>query len=324
MGSKNGLRLYSDVSVEDIKWLWYPYIPYGKITLVQGDPGSGKSTFVINLIASLTMGRQPYSNKPLPTPKKVIYQCSEDGISDTIKPRLIRAGADCSMVAFIEEGESLLTLNDERILEAIIEFKVDVVVIDPIQAYIENDSDLMVAGKTRKLMRKLGAWAATYNCAIILVGHMNKKEGSKDLYRGMGSIDMVAAARSVLHIEVEDEVRIVHQIKNSLAQKGQDVQYQIGADNWFHWIKAEDNDLDKSNIYINEDNFNKHDSIINIMINELKTGDKRAEEMSTLFSNLGFTERTVKRAKREIGVNSYRKAGHWYWTLKDERINTNG
>lgn len=315
MNQETGIKLYSDVTVEDVKWLWYPYIPYGKITLVQGDPGSGKSTFVLNVIANLTMGRQPYSNKELPFPKRVIYQCSEDGISDTIKPRLLRAGADCSMVAFVEEDDNALTLNDEKLRNAIETFKADVLVIDPVQAYIGNDSDLMVAGKARKLMRKLGAWAAQYNCAIILVGHMNKKEGSKDLYRGMGSIDMVAAARSVLHIEVEEDVRKVHQIKNSLAQKGADIQYQIGADNWFHWIKSDEDDSQKLNISIADDSPSKHENIITIIVNELKNGDKRAEDMNSIFSSLGFAERTVKRAKTDIGVRSYRKEGHWYWTL---------
>lgn len=99
------------------------------------------------------------------------------------------------------------------IRQAIIEFRPRLVVIDPIQAYLGSDSDLQIAGRARKLMRRLGMWAAGYDCAIVLIGHLNKKEGSKGLYRSLGSIDVVAAARSVLQVERDTEnpdIRIVH------------------------------------------------------------------------------------------------------------------
>ena len=165
------------------------------------------------------------------------YQCSEDGVSDTIKPRLERCGADCRKIAFInEEVYNGLTLDDERIRQAIIEFRPRLVVVDPIQAYLGSDSDLQIAGRARKLMRRLGMWAAGYDCAIVLIGHLNKKEGSKGLYRSLGSIDVVAAARSVLQVERDTEnpdIRIVHQIKNSLAPTAEDIRFSISADKGF-------------------------------------------------------------------------------------------
>lgn len=193
------LTLYSEVQSTDVRWLWYPFIAIGKITLLQGDPGDGKSTMMMNLIAELSTGGKTPDGCKIGVPQKVIYQCSEDGVSDTIKPRLERCGADCRKIAFInEEFYNGLTLDDERIRQAIIEFRPRLVVIDPIQAYLGSDSDLQIAGRARKLMRRLGMWAAGYDCAIVLIGHLNKKEGSKGLYRSLGSIDVVAAARSVL------------------------------------------------------------------------------------------------------------------------------
>ena len=192
------LTLYSEVQSTDVRWLWYPFIAIGKITLLQGDPGDGKSTMMMNLIAELSTGGKTPDGCKIGVPQKVIYQCSEDGVSDTIKPRLERCGADCRKIAFInEEFYNGLTLDDERIRQAIIEFRPRLVVIDPIQAYLGSDSDLQIAGRARKLMRRLGMWAAGYDCAIVLIGHLNKKEGSKGLYRSLGSIDVVAAARSV-------------------------------------------------------------------------------------------------------------------------------
>lgn len=236
------LTLYSEVQSTDVRWLWYPFIAIGKITLLQGDPGDGKSTMMMNLIAELSTGGKTPDGCKIGAPQKVIYQCSEDGVSDTIKPRLERYGADCRKIAFInEEVYNGLTLDDERIRQAIIEFRPRLVVIDPIQAYLGSDSDLQIAGRARKLMRRLGMWAAGYDCAIVLIGHLNKKEGSKGLYRSLGSIDVVAAARSVLQVERDTEnpdIRIVHQIKNSLAPTAEDIRFSISADKGFRWLEC--------------------------------------------------------------------------------------
>ena len=179
-GEKGILTLYSDVQATSVRWLWYPFIAVGKITLLQGDPGDGKSTMMMNLIAELSKGGKLPDGKAVGLSQRVIYQCSEDGVSDTIKPRLEKCGADCGNVAFInEETYSGLTLDDERIRQAIIEFRPKLVVIDPIQAYLGSDSDLQIAGRARKLMQRLGMWASVYDCAIVLIGHLNKKRGNK-------------------------------------------------------------------------------------------------------------------------------------------------
>ena len=142
------LTLYSEVQSTDVRWLWYPFIAIGKITLLQGDPGDGKSTMMMNLIAELSKGGTMPDGKQVGIPQKVIYQCSEDDASDTIKPRLETCGTDCRNVAFInEEMNSGLTLDDERIRKAIIQFRPKLVVIDPIQAYLGSDSDLQIAGR---------------------------------------------------------------------------------------------------------------------------------------------------------------------------------
>lgn len=236
------LTLYSEVQSTDVRWLWYPFIAIGKITLLQGDPGDGKSTMMMNLIAELSTGGKTPDGCKVGVPQKVIYQCSEDDASDTIKPRLERCGADCRKIAFInEEVYNGLTLDDERIRQAIVEFRPRLVVIDPIQAYLGSDSDLQIAGRARKLMRRLGMWATGYDCAIVLIGHLNKKEGSKGLYRSLGSIDVVAAARSVLQVERDTEnsdIRIVHQIKNSLAPTAEDIRFSISAESGFQWLEC--------------------------------------------------------------------------------------
>ena len=144
------VKRYSDVRATTVRWLWYPYIAVGKITLLQGDPGDGKSTMMMSLISAVSNGGRTPAGKTIGRPQRVIYQCSEDGVADTIKPRLERCGADCRNIGFInEEVYGGLTLDDERIRQAIISFRPQLVVVDPIQAYLGNDSDLLIAGRAR-------------------------------------------------------------------------------------------------------------------------------------------------------------------------------
>ena len=153
------LTLYSEVVSTPVRWLRYPFIAIGKITLLQGDPGDGKSTMMMSLIATVTTGGRPPNGVHLEKAEKVIYQCSEDSAADTIKPRLEKEGADCRKVAFINKEIACgLTLDDERIRNAIIEFRPRLVVIDPIQAYLSSETDLQIAGRARRLMQHLGMW----------------------------------------------------------------------------------------------------------------------------------------------------------------------
>ena len=104
----------SEVDTQTVEWLWEPYIPFGKVTIVQGNPGEGKTTFALRLAAACTTRGTLPGMKPLP-PFQVIYQTAEDGLGDTVKPRLMEAEADLDRVLVIDEAKRELTLSDERI-----------------------------------------------------------------------------------------------------------------------------------------------------------------------------------------------------------------
>ena len=136
----------------------------------------------------------------------VIFQTAEDGLADTIKPRLENAGADCSKIFVIDEAEHALTLDDARLKAAILETKAKLVIIDPIQAYLGADKDMHRANEIRPIMSKLSRIAEETGAAIIVIGHLNKAHSGKSIYRGLGSIDIAAAARSILTVgEVPNE-----------------------------------------------------------------------------------------------------------------------
>ena len=204
-------------------WLWFPFIPYGKLTIVQGDPGDGKTTLVLNIAAKLSKGEGLDSKMKLTEPLNVIYQSAEDGLADTVKPRLETAGANCENISVIDESIKSLSMIDERLEEAVIRTKAKLLILDPIQAYLGGGMDMNRANEARDMTKKLATLAEKYQCAIVLVGHMNKAAGNKAAYRGMGSIDFFAVARSVLlvgRVEGEANIRAVVQIKNNLAAFG--------------------------------------------------------------------------------------------------------
>ncbi len=314
------ITLYSDVQATRVNWFWYPFIAYGKITLLQGDPGDGKSTMMMQLIAELSKGGKTPDGQALGRPQRSIYQCSEDGAADTIKPRLERCGADCTKIAFIdEELHEGITLDDERLRQAIADYHPKMVVIDPIQAYIVNPSDLQLAIKARKIMRRLSAWAAAYDCAIVLIGHMNKQAGIKGLYRSLGSIDMVAAARSVLQIErdsLDSNVRIVHQIKNSLAPSDAKISFELREKTGFRWIVNEPFVMCKEET--NDPEISKTEKNIYFIKMLLKDGKVPSNEMYEKLKKVGIGRRTAEKLRREMGIVCKRDMKCWYWSLPGE------
>lgn len=307
----------SQVEVEDIKWVWYPYIPYGKITVVQGDPGEGKTTFVLALIALLTQG------KPLPEeengtePINVIYQTAEDGLADTIKPRLLSVGADCERVLVIDENEVELTLSDERLEQAIKKTDAKVIVLDPIQAYLGGDVDMHRANEIRPIMKRLALLAERTGCAVILIGHMNKMGGAKSAYRGLGSIDIRAAVRSVLVVgRVKDEptLRIVAHDKSNLAPEGKSIAFELDPDTGFHWKGYCETTVDEL-LCGNGSLLSKTAQAEKLLKDLLSEGEMLSEEITTQAKELDISNRTLKIAKQNIGVKSFRKGDKWYSSL---------
>jgi RecA-family ATPase len=188
----SNLRLINmqDVEVEEVQWLIYPFIPYGKVTIIQGDPGEGKTTLVLQIIARLTKGESILNEEAKP-PINVIYQTAEDGLADTIKPRLLSADADCSRVLVIDDRDTPLTMLDVRLEKAIAETNAKLVVLDPLQGFLGADVDMHRANEIRPVMKHIAELAEKYKCAIILIGHMNKCSTSKSTYRGLGTIDLL-------------------------------------------------------------------------------------------------------------------------------------
>lgn len=319
---KKDLKLISmgDVQAEEVRWLWYPYLPRGKITIIQGDPGEGKTTFALAVVARLTCGLSMQGAENALPPMNIIYQSAEDGLADTIKPRLTALGADCARVMVIDESEKELTLGDVRLEQAICETSAGLAILDPIQAYLGDGVDMHRANEVRPILKRLGQVAESTGCAVILVGHMNKMQGAKSAYRGLGSIDFRAAARSVLLVgrsKTDPGQRVVIHDKSSLAPEGPFVLFSLCPDRGFTWdgfCETTAEDL----LCGSGGGLSKTRQAELLLLDALQEGPLPSDELLSRSSALGVSERTLKIAKQNIGVTAFRKGDRWYAQLPQE------
>ena len=294
----------SDVELTPVKWLWKPYLPFGKLSVLQGNPGEGKTYFAMHLAAACTNGKL-LPNMERMEPFNVLYQTAEDGLGDTVKPRLIEAGADLDRVLVIDDSEVQLTLSDERIEKAIIENNARLVIIDPIQAYLGADVDMNRANEVRPIFMRLGQVAQRTGCAILLIGHLNKAAGMQSLQRGLGSIDIAAAVRSVMFIgklKHDPTMRILTHEKSSLAPPGASLAFSLGDEGGFRWVGEYDITADEMLSGIEPQRETKTQQAKDLICTLLAGGKQvLSEDIDKAALERGIPGRTVRDAKRELG-----------------------
>ena len=294
----------SDVELTPVEWLWKPYLPFGKLSVLQGNPGEGKTYFAMHLAAACTNGKL-LPNMERMEPFNVIYQTAEDGLGDTVKPRLIEAGADLNRVLVIDDSDVQLTLSDEQIEKAIVENNARLVIIDPIQAYLGSDVDMNRANEVRPIFMRLGQVAQRTGCAILLIGHLNKAAGMQSLQRGLGSIDIAAAVRSVMFIgklKHDPTMRILTHEKSSLAPPGVSLAFSLGDEGGFRWVGEYDITADEMLSGIEPQRETKTQQAKDLIC-ALLAGGKQvfSEDIDKAALERGIPGRTVRDAKRELG-----------------------
>jgi len=307
-----------DIESERVQWLWEPYIPQGKITIIQGDPGDGKTTMSLAIAAAVTTGAPLPGNCACITPDNVIFQTAEDGLADTIKPRLEQLGADCGRIHVIDEGEKTLSLADERIEQAITKMNAKLFILDPLQAYL-GGTDIHSANGIRPLMKHLASVAERTQCAVVIIGHLNKKSG-KSQYRGLGSIDIYAAARSVLtvgRIDNEENLRAVVHNKSNLAPNGTSLTFGFDPVSGFYWHGEYDISIDELLNAKKQQPENQFARARKLIENALRNGAVLATEMVKMAEENDISEKTFYRAKSALGVISVKRNDIWYWEMPE-------
>ena len=308
----------SEIQQTEVEWLWYPYIPFGKLTIIQGNPGEGKTFFAMQLAAACTNRKYLPQMEPL-EPFNVIFQTAEDGLGDTVKPRLVSAEADMERVLVIDDTEHPLTLADKRIENAIRENNARLVIIDPLQAFLGANVDMNRANEVRPILRRLADTAQNTNCAIVMIGHLNKASGSQSTYRGLGSIDITAVVRSLLFIgkvKTDPTTRVIVHEKSSLAPPGQSLAFSLGDEKGFRWIGAYDISAEDL-LAGGEGNKTelKQELAVKLITEFLAEGKKvSSAEINAEARERGISERTVRLAKNSMGdkIASERQGKDWW------------
>jgi len=319
----------AEVEPETVSWLWLPYIPLGKLTLLEGDPGIGKSWVSLAIATAVSLGTGLPGTEAIGS-ASVVLASAEDGLGDTIRPRLDAMGADVRNVHAIK-GALDFGNGGLVILEGYIEqVNPALVIIDPLVAYIGAGVDIHRANETRAVMAKLAEIAEKHGCAILAVRHLTKGGTLKPIYRGLGSIDFAAACRSVLMAGCDPEneqKRGIVQIKSNLAPKGQAIGFEL-RDGGFYWTG--ESDLTAARILAVEDSGegkSARGEAADFLRDELRDGPVEAAQVWRDAREAGLSEITVKRTKAMLGIITRRQGetgkrggGKFTWELPDLEV----
>ena len=319
------LKRIAEIELQEVEWLWYPYIPFGKITIIQGDPGEGKTTLGLRLAAACSNGHGFPGMEERP-PISVIYQTAEDGLGDTVKPRLMEAEANENLIFNISEETDVLTLKDERIEAAIKATGAKLMIFDPIQGYVGEDTDINRANEIRTVMRGIARIAEETGCAIVFVGHLNKMKGTNSAYRGLGTIDFRASARSVLlvgRLRKMPSVRVIVHDKSSLAPEGKSMAFNLGNEEGFKWLDGYDK-ITADELLGGGEAETKTDQAEDLILDMLSSGEfVPAEKIFEKAKELGISQRTVNEAKLKNKSIVTKKIGkRWFWAIPDSAEET--
>jgi hypothetical protein len=320
----------ASVKLEEVKWSWRGWIPRGKLTVLDGDPGLGKSLLTIDLAARVSVGApMPIETERCGDPRAVFLLSAEDDPADTIRPRLEAAGADLSRVHIVSvpNGEHHLPelpADISEIKRLVADHKVALVVIDPLMAYLEATVNAHRDQDVRRVLAQLAAIGRQTGAAILLVRHLNKGSGngSSALYRGGGSIGIVGAARSGLLVAKDPSdpsARVLAVVKSNLAQSPQALRFRIGADEGgaphVEWIGPCDSQAD--DLVRPPDEASRLEEAQRFLREHLAAGAIPAREMQRSAKGAGIAEATLNRAKDVLGVRSAKVGPRWMWTLPE-------
>ncbi len=320
------VQTLADVPAERVAWLWPARLPLGKLIVLDGDPSTGKSTLTLDLAARVSTGTRWPDGTPGTTPAGVLLLSAEDGLADTIVPRLTAAGADLRRVHALtdvpsvdEDGEVRRVPpslpRDVPVIEKVVtEKKIKLVIVDVLMAYLTGKVDSHRDQDVRGVLHQLAAMAEHTGCTIILVRHLNKAGGSNALYRGGGSIGIVGAARAAYLVarDPEDADRRIFAVtKSNLSVEPPSLAYRLVDDptNGCARIQWEDSPVEHTAASLlaavsDDDTRTERDEAADWLIDYLTANGGQAPRTDVLKGAraAGYSEATLKRAKDRAGV----------------------
>lgn len=366
---RSGLVPLAGVVARPVRWLWPGRVPLGKLTVLDGDPGLGKSALTLDLAARVSAGRpmpdesradrSASSGQALAGPRGVVLLSAEDGLDDTIRPRLEVAGAELGRISALTSVRGgrpgrgrgaapsrgmprLPTLDDlEALREAIEEVSAALVIVDPIMAYLPGGVDSSKDSDVRSVLARLAGLAEAEGAAVLVVRHLNKSGRGGPLYRGGGSIGIIGAARSGLLVapDPDDETgarRVLASSKVNLAARPDSLAYHVEAGEngalrvvWEGTVGHTAASLIDGQRERDGGERGALAEAQEVLRQILASGPKNAAVVQTEARAAGISERTLRRARKVLGAVLTKEGyqGAWTWALAekpDERTVVHG
>ena len=313
-----------DTPLGETNWLWKPLIPYESVTLIQGDGGDGKTTMILTIAAMVSRGVKPptlFQGKLCPSescpPVTTFYLTSEDEISDTTLKRFIRAGGDTTRFAYSAELQHHMTLREDELRSAIAQTGCRLLIIDPLQAFLPEGTHLGNITKMRTVFTMLANLAKTTGVAIVLVGHLNKNESSKDIHRGLGSIDIASAVRSVLMVEMDRKdhsFRTVRAIKNNFDESDYTpIRLLMDEERKLSFVEVDDEEFESTLSPVPAST--KAEAAATLLRKILKDGPVPVARINQIMLTHKIGAKTAQRARHRIGAVQESEDGVYVWRL---------
>jgi RecA-family ATPase len=330
-------KLLSGVEPEEVSWLWPSWLALGKLALVDGDPGLGKSAMTLDLAARVSAG-MAFPDSAECEPAGVVLLSAEDGLADTIRPRLDAAGADTSKILALatvpdENGhDRLLSIPEDLALieKGIRRVGARLVVVDPLMAFLSGDTNSHRDQDVRRALAPFAGLAERTGAAVLVIRHLNKAAANNPLYRGGGSIGIIGAARMAFVVgkDPQDENRrVLASTKNNLAVPPASLMFALEEAergsvrvNWLGQSEVSAKDLLATPQ--DQEHADARSEAVEFLNEVLVDGPVAASQVKEEAEDAGISERTLARAKKVVGVISYREGetgergkGQWLWKL---------
>jgi|GEM_PF-808412 putative DNA primase/helicase len=341
------VRCFSDIKSVPISWLWEGRIALGKLTMIVGDPGLGKSLITATLATHVSKGYPWPVDESKPPIGDVILISAEDDSADTIKPRLEAAEADCTRIHVVEAIQEESVDNEGEPVQHMFSFKRDLealgellsslpncrlVIIDPISAYL-GGADSNKNSDIRELLAPLSKLAEKYKTAFVLVSHLNKSSGENLLYRTTGSLAFIAAVRTAYIVAKDPENpdrRLLMPLKSNISKEKTGLAYSImEAENNAPVIVWEsqavemtvDEVLDSSE---STEERTATDEAVDFLLDLLANGPVKANDVQTKARQVGISKKPLRSAREKLGIKPKKSStfadGFWEWSLPEDAL----
>lgn len=333
-GPRAILRTASTLRSLKVEWLWAARIPRGALTLLDGDPGLGKSTITTDIAARVSRGwaMPPDAGEPVSEPADVILLSAEDDPERTIRPRLEAAGADLARVHLLdaihaanEDRPPTLPLDLDLIEGAVVENKAGLIVIDPVMAYLGGEVDAHKDTDVRRVLHAMKRLAERTMVAVLIVRHLNKLIGGPAVYRGGGSIGIIGATRSAMVVgrDPTDPHRcVLAPVKCNLCRMPQALAYShepVGDVSRIGWAGECDLTADDILAHVGPHRQSDAERCADAMKDLLTGKSVETDELTRTLTEAGYSEATIKRARKRLGVRvsrvGYGAEGRWMASL---------